>query len=112
MTFVSHVECTVCGRRHDASRLLTVCEVAAEPLTPEMFTDLHRVMTRRTLEHGEAGRLRQPHEDALVYTLRGEPLFDPPIADELPERLPALCAFANGERPRSYIASMESRAKI
>ena len=26
MSFVSHVECTVCGHRHDPKRVLTVCE--------------------------------------------------------------------------------------
>ena len=26
MSFVSHVECTICSARHDAKRLLTVCE--------------------------------------------------------------------------------------
>ena len=26
MSFVSHIECTVCGRRHEAGRVLSVCE--------------------------------------------------------------------------------------
>ncbi len=79
--------------------LQLVREVSDEPLTPELFMEIHRTMTARTLERGEAGRLRQPHEAPVVYALRGEDLFDPPIADELPERLPLLCAFANGEIP-------------
>ncbi len=32
MSFVSHVECTVCGRRRDAMRLLTVCEACGQML--------------------------------------------------------------------------------
>src|SRR5882762_7649989 len=31
-TFVSHIECTVCGRRHEAGRLLTVCEGCGQML--------------------------------------------------------------------------------
>ncbi|HWN91864.1 MAG TPA: threonine synthase, partial [Verrucomicrobiae bacterium] len=31
-TFVSHIECTVCGRRHEAGRLLTVCEACGQML--------------------------------------------------------------------------------
>ena len=30
--FVTHIECTVCGRRHDAGRLLTVCEQCGQML--------------------------------------------------------------------------------
>jgi len=32
MTFVTHVECTVCGRHHEAGRLLTVCEGCGQML--------------------------------------------------------------------------------
>ena len=32
MSFVSHVECTVCGQRHDAKRLLAVCERCGQML--------------------------------------------------------------------------------
>src|SRR6266849_8796130 len=31
-TFVSHIECTVCARRHEAGRLLTVCEACGQML--------------------------------------------------------------------------------
>ncbi|HUO62387.1 MAG TPA: threonine synthase [Terriglobales bacterium] len=31
-SFVSHIECTVCGRRHEAGRLLTVCEACGQML--------------------------------------------------------------------------------
>ena len=41
MSFVSHVECTVCGRRHDAKRVLTVCEACGQMLAVRY--DLERV---------------------------------------------------------------------
>src|SRR6266478_4278190 len=41
MSFVSHVECTICGARHDAKRLLTVCEKCGQMLAVRY--DLERV---------------------------------------------------------------------
>jgi threonine synthase len=41
MTFVSHIECTVCGHRHDPKRLLTVCERCGQMLAARY--DLERV---------------------------------------------------------------------
>src|SRR5438105_15338892 len=32
MSFVSHVECTICGHRHDAKRVLSVCERCGQML--------------------------------------------------------------------------------
>ena len=55
MSFVSHIECTVCGKRHEAGRLLTVCEACGQMLAVRY--DLARVaaaVTKDTL------RLRPP----------------------------------------------------
>jgi threonine synthase len=41
MSFVSHVECTVCGHHHDAKRLLSVCERCGQMLAVRY--DLPRV---------------------------------------------------------------------
>src|SRR5258705_8633420 len=41
MSFVSHVECTICGAAHDAKRLLTVCEKCGQMLAVRY--DLARV---------------------------------------------------------------------
>src|SRR5947199_222841 len=41
MSFVSHVECTICGARHDAKRPLTVCEQCGQMLAVRY--DLERV---------------------------------------------------------------------
>ena len=43
MSFVSHVECTVCGRRHEAGRILTVCEGAGCGQMLAVRYDLRRV---------------------------------------------------------------------
>ena len=41
MSFVTHIECTVCGRRHEAGRLLTVCARCGQMLAVRY--DLARV---------------------------------------------------------------------
>jgi threonine synthase len=41
MSFVSHVECTVCGHRHDPKRVLSVCEQCGQMLAVRY--DLERV---------------------------------------------------------------------
>jgi threonine synthase len=55
MSFVSHVECTVCGRSHDPKRLLTVCESCGQMLAVRY--DLERV---RTSVSRDALRTRPP----------------------------------------------------
>jgi threonine synthase len=55
MSFVAHVECTICGSRHDAKRLLTVCEKCGHMLAVRY--DLERVRASVTKE---ALRARPP----------------------------------------------------
>ncbi|MGH7335806.1 MAG: threonine synthase [Candidatus Rokuibacteriota bacterium] len=52
MSFVSHVECTICGRHHDAKRTLTVCEACGQMLAvrydlPRVAAALSRDALRR-----------------------------------------------------------------
>src|SRR5207245_1150443 len=55
MSFVSHVECTVCGHRHDAKRVLSVCEQCGQMLAVRY--DLPRVKASVTKD---ALKLRPP----------------------------------------------------
>ena len=55
MSFVSHVECTVCGHRHDAKRVLSVCERCGQMLAVRY--DLERVKASVTKD---ALRARPP----------------------------------------------------
>jgi threonine synthase len=59
MSFVSHVECTVCGQRHDVKRTLTVCEACGQMLAVRY--DLERVkgaVTRDALRGRPPGMYR------------------------------------------------------
>lgn len=73
-------------------------------LTPELILELHRRVTDGTLDKPEAeGRFRLPSEKISVMDMEGNVFHEPPPAKELPERLKAMCAFANNEAPDYFI---------
>jgi Fic family protein len=81
-------------------RALEFIRSAGDRLTPSLVLELHRILTEGTLDDPDAaGRLQRPDEDRVaVYDVTdGSLVHRPPPAEELPERLDALCAFANGE---------------
>jgi Fic family protein len=72
-------------------------EIGVE-LTPAAVLELHRILTEGTLDDpSTAGRLQTPADDriAVVDAQDGSVVHRPPPAEQLPERLEALCAFAN-----------------
>lgn len=75
------------------------------PLTPDTILDLHKIVTEGTLEdERDAGRLQVPGEERVVIIDRGfRVLHQPPPAEELPQRVEHLCAFANGELDEGFI---------
>lgn len=81
-----------------------IAELKSEPLTPALVFEIHRLITEKTLDDpAAAGRLRRSDERRVVADVKGNIYHDPPPADELPERLAAMCAFANGETPDYFI---------
>jgi Fic family protein len=67
-------------------------------LTPELVLTLQRILTEGTLEDPTAaGRLQRPDEERVVVLDVGDGtiVHDPPPAEQLPERLSAMCEFAN-----------------
>lgn len=75
-----------------------------EALTPELVFKLHRLVTEKTLDkHDAAGRFRKPGEEVHVTGGEGEIYHVPPAAETLPERLEAMCDFANGKTPNSFV---------
>jgi len=76
-----------------------VGELRHQPLTPQIVLELHRLVSQGTLSTPAAeGRLQQPGEGRVaVWHRDGALLHRPPPAEELPGRLEAMCAFANGE---------------
>ena len=72
-------------------------ELRDEPLTPDLVCELHRIVTAGTLDDPDtAGRFQRPDEPRVgVYSGLDEPLYQPPDARLLPERVARLCDFAN-----------------
>lgn len=73
-------------------------EGMGETLTPETVLELQRILTDGTLDTPDAaGRLQRPDEERVaVYDRIDDSLVhQPPPAEELPDRLQAMCDFAN-----------------
>jgi Fic family protein len=71
---------------------------ADRPFSPELVLKLHRQVTEETLDDpGSAGRLQTEDEERVEVrdNRTRELLHRPPPASVLPERLEALCEFAN-----------------
>lgn len=76
--------------------MLFIRQLGAEPLTPSMVLELHRIVTKDAMDEPEAsGRLRQPADDILIVDQIGTVLHTPPDATELAKRMERMCAFAN-----------------
>lgn len=75
-------------------------EGMGQELTPAAVLELHRTLTEGTLDNPDAaGRLQRPDEDRVAVFDRDDStlLYSPPPAEQLPDRLEALCRFANGD---------------
>lgn len=74
------------------------------PLTPTLIFELHAKVTDGTLEKPDAvGRFRREDENIRVVDDEGTEFHIPPPATQLPARLEAMCAFANGESPDYFV---------
>lgn len=80
-------------------------EIQKEPLSVALLHELQRIVTDQTLDDTtSAGRLRRPDERIVVLDTRDNVvLHDPPPAKQLPDRMEALCRFANGETPKGFM---------
>lgn len=74
------------------------------PLTPELVCRIHKLVSQKTLDNPDAeGRYRKPDEKRVVGDDYGTVYHDPPVAEELPERVAAMCAFANETNEGNFV---------
>ena len=77
-----------------------------KPLTRGMILDIHRRLMREAMDDaGDIGRFRTVEDDVAVFD-KADPsriLHRPPPAGELPERLQALCDFANDTHEDAFL---------
>lgn len=71
-------------------------------LTPEKLMEIHHLVTEKTLsDPHEAGRLRM--RDDIIVSYNNETVHVPPPAETLPQRVEALCHFANNNDDEQWI---------
>lgn len=81
----------------------TIGQIKNELLTPDLVLYIHRIITQDTLGDAES-YLRQPGDEIGVYDNTNNLLLHrPPLAEEIPERLEALCRFANEGNPEGFL---------
>lgn len=79
-------------------------ELRDEPLNPTLILEIHRIITEHTLDDpSAAGRFRTQDEDIGVWTSDNLLLHNPPPTAELAGRMTAMCEFANGKIPDTFI---------
>jgi Fic family protein len=91
--------------RNNYLTMQRIRELRDSPLTPELVLDLQRMLGDQALDKPDAaGRFRRADEPIEVSDeFEGTVFHVPPPAEELPERLTAMCRFANAESPDYFI---------
>lgn len=90
-----------------------VKQILGKELSVEMLTDLQRILTEQTLANPkEAGRLRRADERVQVVSADNTVIHVPPPAAALPERLQALCRFANAKHEAEHFLHPIIKASI
>lgn len=76
-----------------------------EPLTPELVFAIHAEMMQGTVPDDELGRLQTDEEERVrvVSNTTHKVVHEPPPADQLEDRLKAMCRFANDEEETEFI---------
>ena len=75
-----------------------------ERLSKELVLHLQQLITDETLnETSAAGRFRKADERIVVGDMYNEIFHDPPPAQQLEERMAAMCDFANGKTPSGFV---------
>lgn len=79
-------------------------ELKHEPLTKKLVFEIFNLITKDTLtDPSTVNRFRKDEEKIVVGDDYGSVFHVPPPADQLEERLAAMCDFANGKTPKEFI---------
>ena len=79
--------------------------IVDRPLDPGDVLAIHRIVTEGTLDNEDAaGRIQRPDEERVVVEASdGTVVHVPPPAAELPQRLTAMCGFANAANAAGFV---------
>jgi Fic family protein len=82
----------------------TLDQLKLTPLDPLIIMKLHQITTEGTLaDPTGCGRLRRKEDAIAIYDDQGHLLYEPPAAEELPDRMVRLCSFANSGNEDDFI---------
>lgn len=74
------------------------------PLSQETVLEIHRIITEKTLDDSDAaGRFRRADEQTVVADMYNEVFHRSPSAEQLEDRMAAMCEFANGKTPKEFV---------
>jgi Fic family protein len=79
-----------------------ISERSKVPLSRSLVEEFHTILTLRTLDEGSVGRFRTASDNIVVEDGTGVVLHVPPPADQLPQRMAAMCEFANHSDPKAF----------
>lgn len=86
------------------SAMQRIREIRNDPLSPEVLLELHRILTRDTLDDAaDCGRFRSDSDNVRVEDEEGQIIHVPPPVEGLRKRLDLLCKFANREIPDGFL---------
>lgn len=75
-----------------------------KPLSKDVVLDIHWDVTQQSLDNPTgAGRFRSADEEIVIADMYDEVYHRPPPAEQLEDRMQAMCAFANGDTPKGFI---------
>jgi Fic family protein len=75
-----------------------------ETMSKDLIFEIHKIVTEKTLDNpSAAGRFRNLKEKIFVSDMYNEVFHTPPPAEQLEERMLAMCDFANGKTPDYFI---------
>jgi len=75
-----------------------VRDIKNEELTLDIILELHRILTKGTLDDPNAAGCLRTSDDVYVWDNTDQILHTPPKATELKERLIKICKFANSKK--------------
>jgi Fic family protein len=75
-----------------------------EPLSKELVFNIHQLVTEKTLDNSSAaGRFRSVNERIRIIDMYNEVFHEPPPAQQIEQRMAAMCDFANCNTPEYFI---------
>ena len=75
-----------------------------EPLSEELFLQIHRLMTEKTMQNpDDAGRFRNNNDVVVENGITHETVHTPPSYTEIPQFVDDLCEFFNERNSKQFI---------